>query len=65
MDKKSAKSSVKSSITSYWKPLYIAAYKSGNTEEMRRIRMILKESGLYGRAGDILETCKAWLKEKN
>lgn len=65
MEEKSAKSYVKSSITSYWKPLYIAAYKSGNTEEMRRIRMILKESGLYGRASDILDTCKAWLKEKN
>lgn len=60
---KNAKSSVKSSITSYWKPLYKAAYKAGDTEEMKRIRLILKESGLYGRTNDILDTCKAWLRE--
>ena len=65
MEEKSAKSSVKSSITSYWKPLYIAAYKAGDTEEMRRIRMILAAAGLYGRASDILETCRAWLQDKN
>jgi hypothetical protein len=64
MEEKNAKSSVRSSMTSYWKPLYKAAYKAGNAEEMRRIRMILKESGIYGRNNDILDTCKGWLNEK-
>ena len=64
-EESNAKASVKSSITSYWKPLYKAAYKAGNTAEMRRIREILKESGLYGRANDIVETCRAWLREKD
>ena len=63
MEEKNAKSSVKSSITSYWKPIYKAAYKAGNTEEMKRIRLILKESGIYGSTSDILDTCKGWLKE--
>ena len=62
--KKEAQSAVKSSMTSYWKPLYKAAYKAGNTEEMRRIRLILKASGIYGTTSDILDTCKAWLKDK-
>ena len=63
MEEKNAKSSVRSSMTSYWKPLYKAAYKAGNTEEMRRIRLILKASGIYGSTSDILDTCKAWLKD--
>lgn len=65
MKEANAKSSVKSSMTEYWKPLYKAAYKAGNTAEMRRIREILSKSGLYGRASDILDTCKAWLREKD
>jgi hypothetical protein len=65
MKESNAKSSVKSSMTSYWKPLYKAAYKAGDTEEMARIRKILKESNLYGRAGDILDTCRSWIREKD
>ena len=65
MTEKEARASVKSSMTSYWKPLYKAAYKAGDTEEMRRIRLILKESGLYGRTNDIFDTCKAWLRDKD
>lgn len=62
MEEKNAKSSVKSSMTSYWKPLYKAAYQSGNSTEMARIRKILYSSGLYGKSSDVLETCKDWLK---
>ena len=64
MEEKNAKSSVRSSMTSYWKPLYIAAYKANDKDEMYRIRMILKASNIYGSTSDILDTCKAWLNEK-
>ena len=57
-----AKSSVKSSITSHWKPLYKQAYKNKDTEEMKRIREMLLATGVYGRASDVLETVKGWLK---
>ena len=59
---KKAKTSVKSSMTSYWKPLYIAAYKNKDNEEMKRIRNILLASGLYGRANDIVKTGQDWIK---
>ena len=64
MEEKNAKSSVRSSMTSYWKPLYIAAYKANNQDEMYRIRMILKTSGIYGSAADVINTCRGWLNEK-
>lgn len=59
---KEAKSSVRSSMTSYWKPLYKAAYQSGDATEMARIRKILYSSGLYGSSNDVIETVKGWLK---
>ena len=58
-----AKSSVKGTVTSYWKPLYIEAYNSKNADEMRRIRFALKDTGLYGTANDIISTCNNWVKE--
>ena len=57
---KKAKSSVKSSLTSYWKPLYLAAYKSKNNAEMTRIRKLLKATKLYD---DVVETCQDWVKQ--
>ena len=62
MEEKDAKSSVKSSMTSYWKPLYIEAYKSGDNTEMLKIRRILLASGLYGGASDVVKTVRNWLK---
>ena len=59
---KKAKSSVKSSMTSYWKPLYIEAYKSGDSNEMKRIRNILYSSGLYGKANEVVKTGQDWIK---
>lgn len=58
-----AKSSVKGTVTSYWKPLYIEAYNAKNTDEMKRIRFALKDTGLYGTANDIISTCNNWVKE--
>ena len=61
--KKEAQSSIRSSMTSYWKPLYKQAYQSGNYSEMERIRRILYSSGLYGTANDVVKTAKEWLKD--
>ena len=60
-----AKSSIRSSMTSYWKPLYKEAYKSGNTAEKERIERILKASGLYGNASEVIKTCREWRTERD
>ena len=60
---KEAKSSLRSSMTSYWKPLYKQAWKSGNSTEMARIRKILHSSGLYGTVGDVISSVRDWLKD--
>ena len=65
MTEKEAKSSIRSSMTSYWKPLYKAAYKSGNTAEKERIERILKASGLYGNASEVIKTCRGWRTERD
>ena len=62
MDEKKAKSSLRSSMTSYWKPLYKQAYASGNTAEMQRIKQILYKSGLYGSATEVIKDVNSWLK---
>jgi hypothetical protein len=63
MTEKEAKASLRSSMTSYWKPLYKQAYKSGNKSEMVRIRKILYASGLYGTADDVVKAAQNWLKD--
>ena len=62
MEEKNAKSSIKSSMTSYWKPLYKEAYERGDSAEMYRIRTILLASGLYGSANDVVKSVWNWLK---
>jgi hypothetical protein len=52
-------------MTSYWKPLYKEAYKSGNTAEKERIERILKASGLYGTASEVIKTCREWRTERD
>ena len=63
MEEKNAKSSLRSSMTSYWKPRYKEAYQSGDTSEMARIRQILYSSGLYGTANEVVKTTQGWLKD--
>ncbi len=63
MEEDKARSSVKSSVTSHWKPLYKAAYQNKDSEEMKRIRKLLLDSGLYGRASQVSEACRDWIKE--
>ena len=60
---KKAESAVKSAVTSYWKPKYKEAYEKGDTEEMKRIRYMLKATKLYGTTSDLLDTVKGWLKD--
>jgi hypothetical protein len=65
MTKKEAETSLRSSMTSYWKPLYKEAYKSGNTAEKERIERILKASGLYGNASEVIKTVRKWRTERD
>ena len=57
------KSSIKASVTSYLKPLYKAAYEAKNKDEMKRIREMMYDLGIYGRKSEIIETAKGWLKD--
>ena len=61
--KSNAESAVKSAITAHYKKLYKEAYKNNDTEEMKRIRYMLKATKLYGTTSDLLNTCKGWLKD--
>ena len=55
-----AKSSVKSSVTSYWKKQYLSGYQ--DTETRKRIIAILTETGLYGSRNDVATMCEGWVK---
>ena len=62
-DEKKARSSVKSSITSYYKELYLAAYDSNNYREKNRILDALLQSGLYGKdRTEVKKTLESWEK---
>ena len=63
MTEKEAKSSVKSSITSYWKPIFLEAYSNKDSAEQKRIRQILLSSGLYGRTSEVIDTTQQWIKD--
>ena len=55
-----AKSSVKSSITAYWKKQYLSGYQ--DTETRKRIIAIHTETGLYGSRNDVATMCEGWVK---
>ncbi len=57
-----AKSSIRSSITRYWKEQYQNAWKANNSYEMERIRKILVNTGLYT-AGEANSTGRKWIQE--
>ncbi len=59
---KDAKTSVKSSITSALKPIYMEAYATKNDALMKTIRQGMVASGLYGKADDVVKTCQNWIK---
>ena len=55
--KQEALTSLKTSVTTHWKPLYIEAYEANNTAEMTRIKKMLEASGLYT---NLSATLRAW-----
>ncbi len=57
-----ARSSIKSSVSSYWKKQYLAAWDENNSAEMRRILSILLSTGLYGNHNETATTLEGWVK---
>lgn len=57
-----ARSSIKSSITSYWKKRYIQAWKENDNEEIKRIQAMLTDTGLYGSRNDVAKMGQEWVK---
>ena len=57
---KEAKSAVRSSFTSTYKPEYMAAVEAKDFDEMNRIRKFLYATGLYGTLSELDEALKKW-----
>lgn len=60
-DMDEARSALKSSLTRYFKPLYIAAYDSKDEATKRRIRDAMTASDYYD---DVVKTVQTWLKNE-
>lgn len=60
---KEAKSRIKTSVSSKFRPKYIEAYKKKDDEAMAQIRKEMYATGLYGSVDAVIETCRNWLKE--
>lgn len=60
---KEARASVRSSVTSYFKPLYQEAYKNRDSAEMTRIRKLLMQSKLYGGSTETSKVCRRWITD--
>lgn len=60
---KDAKSSIRSSLTSYWKPLFIKAYQEDDYIEQEEIYERLLSTGIYGTSGELKETIEKWVKD--
>lgn len=58
-----AKAAVKSSVTSYWKKKYLAAWEENNTAEMKRILEMLEGTELYGGYNDVATMAQRWIQE--
>ena len=59
---KERKTSVKTTITRYWKAAYLYAYYSDNKDEQEKIQNMLVEIGLYGKKYDVKKTLKEWVE---
>lgn len=60
-DEKEARSAVRSSLTAYYKKLYLKAYKRKDNEEMKRIRLILQGSRMYDE--NAADVAAGWVKK--
>jgi hypothetical protein len=56
-----ARSSIQSRLTRRYKSAYIAAYERKDTDEMARIKAILRRSGVYKK--NISDICRGWVKD--
>ena len=57
-----ARSSIKSSVTSFWKKRYLAAWQSNDTKEIKRIQEALTATGLYGSRNEVAKMGQEWVK---
>lgn len=60
---KDAKSAIRSSLTSYWKPLFIEAYQDDDYIEQEEIYERLNSTGIYGTAEELAEAIEKWVKD--
>lgn len=60
-----AKAAIKSSVTSYWKKLYVEAWRNGDTEERKRIIKLLTDTGLYGDRNDVAKKVTEWVQSSS
>lgn len=58
-----ARSAVRSSMTTLLKPTYLVAYIAKDEAEMKKIRYLMQETEAYGSVGDIIRSCKKWIKD--
>ena len=60
LDSGKEKSAIQSLLTSYWKPLFLEAYKMNDNAEMAKIRKALNATGIYK---DVVKTTQDWIKK--
>ena len=60
-EEKEARSAVRSSLTAYYKKLYLKAYKRNDNEEMERIRMVIQGSRMYD--DNAADVAAGWVKK--
>ena len=58
-----ARAAIKSGVTSYWKKLYVEAWRNGDTEERKRIIALLTDTGLYGTRNDVAKKATGWVQD--
>lgn len=58
---KEARAALKTTMTTEFKPQYLAAYRKNDMQEMRRIKEILTQCGLYD---DVEKTLGDWTGQK-
>lgn len=59
---RAANAAVRKTVTEYWKPLYLEAFKNRDVSEMNRIRRLLYGIGIYGNLSELDKTLAAWKK---
>lgn len=60
---KEAKSAIRSSLTSKYKPLLLEAYKNKDDKTMAEIRKFLNATGIYGSASEVVSTTQDWIRK--